>query len=51
MLLPFDRYRRRRMALAVFLNADAEEDHEHNERDDALLFRSENEEVHERGAG
>jgi hypothetical protein len=48
MFLHFDGDWRDGMSLAVFLYANAYQDHEHDEGDDALFFRGENEEVHSR---
>ena len=46
MLLYFDGNGRGRMAFAVFLHADANENHQHDKRDNAFLFRCKNEKVH-----
>lgn len=48
MFLHFDRHRRHRMSLPIFLHTNADDDHEHGEGDDAFFFRGKNEEVHRR---
>jgi hypothetical protein len=48
MLLHFDWNWQDGMTFAVFLYADADQNHEHDEGNDALFFRSKDEEVHSR---
>ena len=49
MLLYLDGNGRDRMTFAIFFHSDADEDHQHDKRDNALLFRRKNEKIHRSG--
>ncbi len=46
MFVHLRRDRRDRMAPSIFFHGDAEQNHQHDERNDAFFLRSEDEKIH-----